>query len=273
MTRTYRNSNGNHRRGDFDRRYARKSFIMDMDGVVYFGNNLIDGAKELVDKLKSRGNKYLFLTNNSSLTPLDLSKKLSYLGIEASESDIFTSAMATASFLNRQKKNGTVYVIGDAGLYDALHDVGYNITEFNPDYVVFGETRTYSLEMIEKACKFINEGARFIATNPDITGPSDFGIVPAVGALTAPIEKATGVKPYYVGKPNPLMMRSALRRLNSHSETTVIIGDRMDTDILSGLETGMETILVLTGVTKEADVKRYPYQPSRICRSIKDVWP
>jgi NagD protein len=273
MTRTSRDYNGNPRPGELDRRYARKSFIMDMDGVLYFGNSLIEGAKELVEKLKSRGNKHLFLTNNSSLTPLDLSKKLSYLGVEASENDIFTSAVATASFLNRQKKNGTAYVIGDAGLYDALHDVGYNITEFHPDYVVFGETRTYSLEMIEKACRFINEGARFIATNPDITGPSDFGIVPAVGALTAPIEKATGVKPYFIGKPNPLMMRSALRRLNSHSETTVMIGDRMNTDILAGLETGMETILVLTGVTKEEDVKRFPYQPSRICRSIKDVWP
>jgi NagD protein len=273
MKKTIRDYDGNPRPGDLDRKYARKSFIMDMDGVVYFGNNLLEGSKEFIEKLKSRGNKYLFLTNNSSLTPLDLSKKLSYLGIEATQNDIFTSAMATAFFLNKQKKNGTAYVIGDAGLYDALHGVGYHNTEFHPDYVVFGETRTYSLEMIEKACKFINEGARFIATNPDITGPSDFGIVPAVGALTAPIEKATGVKPYYIGKPNPLMMRSALRRLNSHSENTLIIGDRMDTDILSGLETGMETILVLTGVTKETDVKRYPYQPSRICGSIKDVWP
>jgi NagD protein len=271
----YEKKNGIKKYGgvDLDRKYARKSFIIDMDGVIYFGHNLMEGARDFIMKLKSRGNKYLFLTNNSSLTPLDLSKKLTYLGIDATENDIFTSAMATAFFLNRQKKNGSAYVIGDAGLYDALHDVGYNISEYNPDYVIFGETRTYSLEMIEKACRFINSGARFIATNPDITGPSDYGIVPAVGALTSPIEKVTGVKPYFIGKPNPLMMRSALKRLNSHSENSVMIGDRMDTDVLAGLETGLETILVLSGVTKEQDVKRYPYQPSKICKSIKDVWP
>ena len=220
-------------------------------------------------KLRGRGNKYLFLTNNSSLTPLDLSKKLTYLGIDATENDIFTSAMATASFLNRQKKNGSAYVIGDAGLYDALHDVGYNITEYNPDYVIFGETRTYSLEMIEKACRFINSGARFIATNPDITGPSDYGIVPAVGRAHLPIEKVTGVKPYFIGKPNPLMMRSALQAsqlpLGDHGDDRRQDGHRHP----RGLETGLETILVLSGVTKEQDVKRYPYQPSKICRSIK----
>ncbi len=252
--------------------YENKNFIMDMDGVIYFGNSLIDGAKEFIDKLKNHDNQYLFLTNNSSQTPLDLSKKLSYLGVEVPPKNIFTSAIATASFLNRQKKSGSAYVIGSSGLYNALHDVGYNMTEFNPDYVVIGETRSYSYEVIEKACKFIMEGARFIGTNPDLTGPTDFGIVPAVGALTAPIELATGVKPYYIGKPNALMMRSALRRLNSHSENTVMIGDRMDTDIVAGLETGLETILVLTGVTKKEDVKQYPYQPSRICNSIKDIY-
>jgi NagD protein len=252
--------------------YENKNFIMDMDGVIYFGNSLIDGAKEFIDKLKKNDNKYLFLTNNSSQTPLDLSKKLSYLGVEVPPKNIFTSAIATASFLNRQKKRGSAYVIGSSGLYNALHDVGYHITEFNPDYVVIGETRSYSYEVIEKACKFILEGARFIGTNPDLTGPTDFGIVPAVGALTAPIELATGVKPYYVGKPNPLMMRSALRKLSSHSENTIMIGDRMDTDIVAGLETGLETILVLTGVTKKKDVKQYPYQPSRICNSIKDIY-
>jgi len=244
---------------------------MDMDGVIYFGNHLIDGAKDFIDRLKKNRNKFLFLTNNSSQTPLELSKKLALLGIEVSPKEIFTSAVATALFLNKQKKNGSAYVVGGNGLYNAIHDVGYQITEYNPDYVVFGETRSYSLEMIEKACKFIIEGARFVGTNPDLTGPSDFGIVPAVGSLTAPIERATGVKPYFIGKPNPLMMRSALRRLNSHSENTVMIGDRMDTDIVSGLETGLETILVLTGVTKRNAVKQYPYQPSRICNSIRDV--
>ncbi|KPJ88523.1 MAG: HAD family hydrolase [Spirochaetes bacterium DG_61] len=252
--------------------YTRKSFLIDMDGVVYFGNRIIDGAREFIETLNRNGNKYLFLTNNSSQTTLELSKKLAIMGIEVSPGKIFTAAIATAAFLSKQKKRGSAYVIGDPGLYQALHEVGYQITEFDPDYVVVGETRSYSYEMIEKACKFISEGARFIGTHPDITGPSDFGIVPAVGALTAPIERVTGVKPYFIGKPNPLMMRTALSRLNSHSENTVIIGDRMDTDILAGIETGMETILVLTGVTKRQGVNTYPYQPSRICESIKDIW-
>jgi NagD protein len=251
--------------------FLDKSFIMDMDGVIYFGKKLIDGAKEFIEFLDTHGNNYLFLTNNSSQTPRELSTKLKGFGIEVPSEKIFTAAIATAAFLNRQIKNGSAYVIGDPGLYEALHSVGYHITEFNPNYVVVGETRSYSFEMIEKACKFISEGARFIGTHPDLTGPTDFGIVPAVGALTAPIERATGVKPYYIGKPNPLMMRSALRRLRSHSENTVIIGDRMDTDIVSGIETGMETFLVLTGVTKKSDIHRYPYLPGRVCESIKDL--
>ena len=253
--------------------YKNKNFIMDMDGVIYSGNKLIEGAKEFISKLRKNGNKFLFLTNNSSHTPLDLSKKLAYLGIEVPPKNIFTAAIATASFLNRQKKHGSAYVIGDAGLYNALHDFGYHMTEFNPDYVVFGETRSYSFEMIEKACRFISNGARFIATSPDITGPSDYGIEPAVGALTAPIEKATGKKPYYIGKPNPLVMRSALRSLGSHSENTVMIGDRMDTDIVAGIETGLETILVLSGVTRKEEISDYAYLPDRVCDSIKDIWP
>jgi NagD protein len=254
-------------------KYDKKSFIMDMDGVIYYGNSLIDGAKQFIGKLKEHKIKYLFLTNNSSQTPLDLSKKLKLLGIDVSPKNIHTAAVAVASFLKSQQKGGSAYVIGDPGLYNALHNIGYHITEFNPDYVIVGETRSYSLEVIQKACKYVNEGARLIGTNPDLTGPSDFGIVPAVGSLIAPIERATGVKPYYIGKPNPLIMRTALRRLGSHSEETVMIGDRMDTDIVAGIETGLETVLVLTGVTKREDVKRYPYQPSRVCDSIKDVWP
>jgi NagD protein len=250
--------------------YINKNFLIDMDGVIYYGNRLIEGAREFLETLKKNRNKYLFLTNNSGQTTLELSKKLAMMGIEVTPGKIFTAAIATATFLNRQHKNGSAYVIGDPGLYQALHDVGYQITEFDPDYVVVGETRTYSYEMIEKACKFISQGARFIGTHPDITGPSDF--VPAVGALTAPIERVTGVKPYFIGKPNPLMMRTALSRLNSHSENTVIIGDRMDTDILAGIETGLQTILVLTGVTKRSEIKKYPYQPSRVCESIREVW-
>ncbi|MBN2324882.1 MAG: TIGR01457 family HAD-type hydrolase [Spirochaetes bacterium] len=252
--------------------YDNKSFIMDMDGVIYYGNKLIDGAKEFIGKLKEHSSKYLFLTNNSSQTPLDLSKKLRILGVDVSPENIHTAALAVAAFLDGQKKGGSAYVIGDPGLLHALHEVGYNITEFNPDYVIMGDTRAYSLEMIQKACKFIKEGARFIGTNPDLTGPSDFGIVPSVGSLTAPIERATGVKPYFIGKPNPLIMRTALRRLGAHSDETIMIGDRMDTDIIAGIETGLETILVLTGVTSRDDVARYPYQPTRICDSIKDIW-
>jgi len=252
--------------------FSKKSFIMDMDGVIYFGNKLIDGSREFIKKLRKNGNKYIFVTNASDKTPLDISNKLSYLGIDEEPKNIFTAAIATANFLRRQKKNGSAYVIGDAGIFNALHDVGYTITELNPDYVIVSETRTYSFEMIEKACKYIMEGSRFIATSPDITGPTDYGIVPAVGALTAPIERATGIKAYYIGKPNPLIMRSALKRLGSHSENTVIIGDRMDTDIIAGIESGLDTILVLSGVTKRVSVKRYPYRPHFIYNSIKDIW-
>jgi len=250
---------------------ARKSYIMDMDGVIYSENVLIEGAKDFIETLTKMRNKFLFLTNNSRQTPLDLSKKLKMLGIEVQPQRIFTSAVATAMFLNRQKPKGTAYVMGDMGLYNALHDIGYNITEFHPDYVVVGETRNYSYEMIEKACNFILEGARFIGTNPDTTGPKELGVVPATGALTAPIEKITGISPYFIGKPNPLMMRTALRKLGSHSENTVMIGDRMDTDVVAGIETGLETILVLSGVTDRQSVNRYPYQPSRICTSIKEI--
>jgi NagD protein len=250
----------------------KKSYIMDMDGVIYAENKLIEGAKDFIDVLIDYGNKFLFLTNNSRQTPLDLSKKLAMLGIEVPSEKIFTSAIATAMFLNKQKRRGTAYVIGDAGLYNALHDIGYHITEFHPDYVVVGETRSYSFEMIEKACNFILEGSRFIGTNQDTTGPKEFGIVPSVGALAAPIESATGIKPYFIGKPNPLMMRTALRKLGSHSANTVMIGDRMDTDIVSGIETGLETILVLSGVTAFETLKRYPYQPSRVCKNLEEVY-
>jgi NagD protein len=246
---------------------------MDMDGVIYSGNLLIPGAREFIEKLRRMGNKFLFLTNNSRQTPRDLSTKLERMGIQVAKERIFTSAIATAMFMDRQKPKGTAYVIGDAGLYEALHQVGYQITEFNPDYVVMGETSSYSLEMIEKAINFITSGARFLATNPDPIGPKELGIVPATGALTAPIEVATGRKPYFIGKPNPLMMRTALQKLDSHSENTVMIGDRMETDVVAGIEAGLETILVLTGVTSGDELNNYSYQPDRVCASISEVWP
>ncbi|MGQ9615869.1 MAG: TIGR01457 family HAD-type hydrolase [Spirochaetota bacterium] len=255
-----------------DKNRRKKNFIMDMDGVIYSGNKLIEGAREFIDFLDEQSYRYLFLTNNSMHTPADLSRKLASMGIDTPAERIFTSAIATAMFLNRQKRYGTAFVIGDVGLYNALHDIGYHITEINPEYVIVGETRSFSYEMIEKACNFIIQGAKFIGTNPDITGPRELGIVPAAGALTAPIERVTGKKPYFIGKPNPLMMRTALRKLGSHSENTIIIGDRMDTDIVAGIETGLETILVLSGVTRREDVKRYPYQPNRVCASIREVF-
>ncbi|HTW99264.1 MAG TPA: HAD-IIA family hydrolase, partial [Acidimicrobiales bacterium] len=214
---------------------------------------------------------FLVLTNNSIYTPRDLSARLRASGLEVPEGSIWTSALATARFLSDQRPGGSAYVIGEAGLTTALHDVGYTLTERDPDYVVLGETRTYSFERITRAIRLIDAGARFIATNPDTIGPSAEGPLPATGSVAALISRATGVEPYFVGKPNPLMMRSALNALDAHSETTAMIGDRMDTDVVSGLEAGMETILVLSGVTPRGDVDRFPYRASRVVDSIADL--
>lgn len=250
-----------------------KSFISDMDGVVYKGSQLVPGADTFVEKLKRGGHKFLFLTNNSKQTPLDLRRKMLDLGIELEEKHFYTSALATAAFLNMQNPKGSAFVIGDAGLTKALYDVGYSITERNPDYVVVGETFNYNFEQIQKALFFIERGARFIATNPDLTGPTEHGNIPACGALTAPIERASRRSPYYIGKPNALMMRIALRMLGDHSENTVMIGDRMDTDIVAGLETGLTTCLVLTGVSSPETLKYFPYRPDFIFDSIKEIEP
>lgn len=223
-------------------------------------------------RLKAAGAKFLFLTNSSSKTQADLKYKLAQMGIEAEEDHFYTSALATAAFLAGQKPRATAYVIGDAGLTHALYGVGYAISDIRPDYVVVGETRSYNFEMIEKAVRLIRSGARFIATNPDVTGPSEMGgVTPACGSLTSPIEQATGRKPYYIGKPNALMMRIALRVLGDHSGNAVIIGDRMDTDIEAGIESGMTTYLVLTGVTRREDLAHYPYQPDRVFESIAEI--
>jgi NagD protein len=248
-----------------------KSYVIDMDGVIYQGNRLIEGAARFVEKLRQSNAKFLFLTNSSSKTTAELSKKLAHLGIEASERHFYTSALATAAFLAEQKPKGTAYVIGEAGLYSALYEVGYTISDVRSDYVVVGETRSYNFEMIEKAVRLIQAGAKFVATNPDLTGPAEEGLIPACGALTAPIERATNRKPYYIGKPNALMMRIALRILDDHSENSIIIGDRMDTDIEAGIESGMATYLVLTGVTQREDLVKYPYRPDRIFESIADI--
>jgi NagD protein len=253
-----------------ERRPAR-CWLTDMDGVLVHEGVPVPGAQEFVRALEKSGKHYLVLTNNSIYTPRDLQARLRASGIDLPAEAIWTSALATAQFLDNQRPGGTAYVIGEAGLTTALHDIGYVLTESQPDYVVLGETRTYSFTAITRAIRLIDGGARFIATNPDATGPSHEGALPACGAVAALITRATGVDPYFVGKPNPLMMRSALNTIDAHSETTAMIGDRMDTDIVAGLEAGLETILVLTGVTTSAMVERFPYRPSRIVDSIADL--
>lgn len=244
---------------------------MDMDGVIVRGTQSLPGAGDFVRRLRERGLSFLILTNNSIYTPRDLANRLRYMGIDVGEEHVYTSPIATARFLNRQRPGGTAYAIGEAGLTTALHDAGYTLSEHDPDYVVLGETATYSFERITTAIRLITNGARFIATNPDSIGPTDAGIVPATGAVAALIERATGVAPYYVGKPNPLMVRSALRVIDAHSEDTVMIGDRMDTDVVMGIESGLETILVLTGVTSREQAERYPYRPTHILDSVADI--
>ncbi len=233
---------------------------MDMDGVLVREDQAIPGADRFLARLRERGTPFLVLTNNSTYTRRDLAARLALSGLDVPEEAIWTSALATARFLEGQRPEGSAFVIGEAGLTTALHDAGYTLTERSPDYVVLGETRTYSFERITRAIRLIAEGARFIATNPDATGPSTDGPLPA-----------TGVEPYFVGKPNPLMMRSALNAIDAHSETAAMIGDRMDTDIVSGLEAGMETILVLTGITTRADAEQHPYRPARIVDSVADL--
>ncbi|TCM48268.1 HAD-IIA family hydrolase [Kribbella sp. VKM Ac-2568] len=250
-----------------------ESWLTDMDGVLVHEERAIPGASEFIGTLQTSGKKFLVLTNNSIFTPRDLRARLLAGGIDVPEQVIWTSALATAQFLDDQRPGGTAYVIGEAGLTTALHEVGYVLTERDPDYVVLGETRTYSFEAITKAIRLITDGARFLATNPDPTGPSAEGPLPATGSVAALITRATGVAPYFVGKPNPLMMRSALNRIEAHSETSVMIGDRMDTDIISGLEAGLRTVLVLSGSTGEHEVERFPYRPTRIVESIADVVP
>lgn len=250
-----------------------KSYLIDIDGVLISGRKLIDGASEFIDRLSTSKSPFLILTNNSRFTPLDHQARLGALGLDIPAESIFTSALATARFLDKQRPRGAAYVIGEAGLTTALHEIGYVQTDHNPDYVVLGETRSYSFEAISTALRLIARGVRFIATNPDVIGPSERGIVPACGSVSAMITAATGVKPYFIGKPNPLMMRSALRHLGAHSEETVMIGDRMDTDIVGGAESGMETILVLSGVTKREDVDSYQYRPTSIVKSVAEINP
>jgi len=247
------------------------TWLMDMDGVLVREEAPIPGADRFLGALRARGTPFLVLTNNSIYTRRDLAARLRASGLEVPEESIWTSALATARFLDDQRPGGSAFVIGESGLTTALHAAGYTLTERAPDYVVLGETRTYSFSRITQAIRLIRAGARFIATNPDTIGPSPDGPMPATGSVAALISRASGVDPYFIGKPNPLMMRSALNALDAHSETTAMIGDRMDTDIIAGLEAGLETILVLTGVTSRADAERFPYRPWHIVESVGEL--
>jgi NagD protein len=252
-------------------RTTPQCWLTDMDGVLVHEERALPGAAEFLQRLTDKKRPFLVLTNNSIFTPRDLAARLLRSGLEVPEASIWTSALATAAFLHDQLPGGSAYVIGEAGLTTALHEVGYTLTDIGPDFVVLGETRTYSFEAITKAIRLIGAGARFIATNPDVTGPSAEGPTPATGSVAALITKATGRDPYFVGKPNPMMFRSALNRIEAHSENTFMVGDRMDTDVVAGIEAGLETILVLTGSTKIGDIEKYPFRPSRVLDSIADA--
>ncbi len=247
------------------------SYLTDMDGVLVHEDHLVPGADKFLSELQANDIPFLVLTNNSIRTPRDLQARLRHTGLDIPPEAIWTSALATATFLDEQRPGGTAYVVGESGLTTALHDIGYVLTDSDPDYVVLGETRTYSFEAITTAIRLVERGARFIATNPDATGPSREGVLPATGSVAALITRATGRDPYYVGKPNPLMMRSALRRIGAHSQSTVMIGDRMDTDVISGLEAGMRTILVTSGISTRASVEHYPYRPTAVLESVADL--
>ena len=247
------------------------AWLTDMDGVLVHEGHAIPGASELIQKWIDTETPFLVLTNNSIYTPRDLSARLKAGGLNVPEDRIWTSALATAAFLQKQKPHGTAYVIGEAGMTTALHEIGYVMTDQNPDYVVLGETRNFNFDNLTKAIRLILGGARFIATNPDATGPSLEGVLPATGSVAALITKATGSKPYIVGKPNPMMFRSALNKIKAHSETTGMIGDRMDTDVVAGIEAGLHTVLVMTGISDEAEIAKYPFRPTEILNSVADL--
>ncbi len=250
---------------------SKKAFISDMDGVIYHGKRLLDGVREFVDWLKAENKQYLFLTNSSERSPKQLSEKLSAMGIDISPEHFITSALATATFLNSQMPGAKVYAIGEYGLSDALSAVGCILTDENPDYVVLGETENYTHEKITKGIRAVIAGAKLIGTNPDISGPSESGVVPACKSLIAPIELSTGKQAYFIGKPNPLIMRTALKKVGCRREDSVIIGDRMDTDIIAGIESEIQTILVLSGITSKEEVEKFPYRPNLILDGVGQI--
>jgi len=249
----------------------KKGFICDMDGVIYHGNRVLPGVVEFIHWLQDSGKRFVFLTNSPEKTPQELSMKLGRMGLAVDADNFYTSAMATAAFLSSQKPGCTAYVIGEAALTKALYDQGIYMNDVNPDYVVVGETRAYFFEKIEKAIELVNKGAKLIGTNPDITGPTERGVMPATGSLIAPIEIATGRKAYFVGKPNPLMLRHGLKRLGLHSADIAFVGDRMDTDIIAGIESSVDTVLVLSGVTSREDIDKFPYRPKFVLSGVGEL--
>lgn len=250
---------------------TKKTFLIDMDGVLLYGDRALPGAKEFIERLQKKDYKFLILTNNSRYTPFDLQHRMVKAGIELEAQHFFSSAMATAYFIDSQKPRGSAFILGGTGLYQALSEVGYSLTDYNPDFVVLGEMESYPYDKIVRACQLIASGVPFIATNPDASGPGEGGIVPACGAVAALLEKASGYAPYFVGKPNPLILRLALRHIDEHSENAIMVGDRMDTDIKVGLESGLETILVLSGVTRREDISQFPYRPNQIMSSVAEI--
>ena len=249
----------------------KKGFICDMDGVIYHGNKLLPGVCEFIGWLQKEKKEFLFLTNSSASTPRELQQKLARMGLDVPEKHFYTSALATATFLKTQSPGCSVYAVGEAGLFNALYDAGITMNDVDPDYVVIGESKSYTLETLTKATNLVRKGAKLIGTNPDVSGPIENGIAPACGALVAPIELATGKKAYFCGKPNPLMMRTGLRLLGCHSAEAVMVGDRMDTDIISGLESGMSTVLVLSGVTSKETMNTYAYRPMVVLSGVGEI--
>ena len=249
----------------------KKGFICDMDGVISHGNKILPGVPEFIDWLQRTGKEYLFLTNNSGCTPLELKQKLARMGLDVPEARFYTSALATAAFIRDQSPGCSAYVIGEAGLLNALYDAGITMNDVNPDYVIVGEGRNYSLDSLTKATNLVLAGAKLIGANSDLSGPIEKGIAPACRALIAPIEMATGKQAYFCGKPNPLMMRTGLKRLGCHSAEAVMVGDRMDTDVISGMECGMSTVLVLSGISTEATLDEYAYRPSAVLDGVGDI--
>jgi NagD protein len=249
----------------------KKAFICDMDGVIYHGNHLLPGVPEFVNWLKKEGKEFLFLTNNSAYTPRELKEKLQRLGLDIEIEHFYTSALSTARFLAEQKPGGSAYVIGDAGIINALYEAGYSMNDIDPDYVVISETQAYSYETLVKAINLVRRGAKLIGCNPDLTGPMSGGIVPSTGSLVAPIELSTGKKAYFLGKPNPLMMRNAVSRIGVNREETVIVGDRMDTDIVAGVEALIDTVLVLSGVTDQKEIENFAYRPTWVLGGVGEI--